>query len=84
MLPSDVTTQIRWYRKAVYFLSFFSTKKNYSSVSYSTLSMPSGLPPEGSTRAQILPRCPSVNRSRDVEIGFEPRTFLSVNWRTNH
>ncbi|KAG5452972.1 hypothetical protein CSKR_111792 [Clonorchis sinensis] len=35
------------------------------------------MPPEGSTRAGILPGCPSLNRgSREAEVGFEPRTFL--------
>ncbi|KAG5442227.1 hypothetical protein CSKR_200184 [Clonorchis sinensis] len=34
------------------------------------------LPPEGSTRAEILPGCPSLGRgSRDAETEFEPRTF---------
>ncbi|KAG5449686.1 Actin-1 [Clonorchis sinensis] len=41
--------------------------------------------PEGSTRAGILPGCPSLNRgSRETEVGFEPRTFRSVNSRCNH
>ncbi|KER20313.1 hypothetical protein T265_11120 [Opisthorchis viverrini] len=36
------------------------------------------MPPEGSTRAWILPGCPSLNRgSREAEVGFEPRTFWS-------
>ncbi|KER25978.1 hypothetical protein T265_14094, partial [Opisthorchis viverrini] len=34
------------------------------------------VPPEGSTRAEILPRYPSLDRgSRGAEVGFEPRTF---------
>ncbi|KAG5442240.1 hypothetical protein CSKR_100176 [Clonorchis sinensis] len=34
------------------------------------------MPPEGSTRAGILPACPSLDRvSREAEVGFEPRTF---------
>ncbi|KAG5443916.1 hypothetical protein CSKR_100832 [Clonorchis sinensis] len=34
------------------------------------------MPPEGSTRAGILPGCPSLDRgSRDAEVGFKPRTF---------
>ncbi|KAG5445894.1 hypothetical protein CSKR_109643 [Clonorchis sinensis] len=34
------------------------------------------MPPEGSTRAGILPGCPSLDRgSREAEVGFEPRTF---------
>ncbi|GAA53566.1 ATP-binding cassette transporter [Clonorchis sinensis] len=37
------------------------------------------MPPEGSTRAGILPGCPSLDRgSREAEAGFEPRTFRSV------
>ncbi|KER27956.1 hypothetical protein T265_05081 [Opisthorchis viverrini] len=42
-------------------------------------------PPEGFTRAGILPGCPSLDRgSREAEVGFEPRTFRSVNLRSNH
>ncbi|KAG5455039.1 Protein disulfide-isomerase tmx3 [Clonorchis sinensis] len=37
---------------------------------------PPALPPERSTRAGILPGCPSLVRgSREAEVGFEPRTF---------
>ncbi|KER27408.1 hypothetical protein T265_05516 [Opisthorchis viverrini] len=40
------------------------------------------MPPEGSTRAEILPGCPSLDKgSREAEVGFEPR---SVNTRSNH
>ncbi|KAG5442628.1 hypothetical protein CSKR_113912 [Clonorchis sinensis] len=40
---------------------------------------------EGSTRARILPGCPSLDRgSRETEVGFEPRTFRSVISRPNH
>ncbi|KER33543.1 hypothetical protein T265_00652 [Opisthorchis viverrini] len=43
------------------------------------------MPPEGSTRAGILSGCPSLDRgSRVAEVGFEPRTFRSVNSRSNH
>ncbi|KER24221.1 hypothetical protein T265_08067 [Opisthorchis viverrini] len=36
------------------------------------------MPPEGSTRAGILPGCPSLDRgSRVAEVGFKPRTFRS-------
>ncbi|KER28755.1 hypothetical protein T265_04447 [Opisthorchis viverrini] len=43
------------------------------------------MPPEGSTRAGVLPGCPSLDRgSREAEVGFEPRTFRSVNSRSNH
>ncbi|KAG5453639.1 hypothetical protein CSKR_111578, partial [Clonorchis sinensis] len=40
----------------------------------------------GGTRAGILPGCPSLDRgSREAErVGFEPRTFRSVNSRSNH
>ncbi|KER32136.1 hypothetical protein T265_01756 [Opisthorchis viverrini] len=35
--------------------------------------------PEGSTRAAILPGCPSLDRtSREAEVGSEPRTFRSA------
>ncbi|KAG5442715.1 hypothetical protein CSKR_108022 [Clonorchis sinensis] len=34
------------------------------------------MPPKGSTRAEILPGCPSLDKkSREAEVGFEPRTF---------
>ncbi|KAG5446496.1 Cleavage and polyadenylation specificity factor subunit 3, partial [Clonorchis sinensis] len=37
------------------------------------------MPPEGSTRAGILLGCPSLDRrSRDTEVGSEPRTFRSA------
>ncbi|KAG5445103.1 hypothetical protein CSKR_104003, partial [Clonorchis sinensis] len=40
---------------------------------------------EGSTRAGILPGCPSLDRgSREAEVGFEPQTFRSVDSRSNH
>ncbi|KER19369.1 hypothetical protein T265_11835 [Opisthorchis viverrini] len=43
------------------------------------------MPPEGSTRARILPGRPSLDRrSRVAEVGFEPRTFRSVNSRSSH
>ncbi|KAG5450060.1 hypothetical protein CSKR_113375, partial [Clonorchis sinensis] len=42
------------------------------------------MPPEGCTRAGILRGCPSLDRgSREAEVGFEPRTFRSVNSRYN-
>ncbi|KAG5452120.1 hypothetical protein CSKR_107904 [Clonorchis sinensis] len=42
------------------------------------------MPPEGYTRAGILPGCPSLDRgSREKEVGFEPRTFRSINSRSN-
>ncbi|KER31393.1 hypothetical protein T265_02311 [Opisthorchis viverrini] len=43
------------------------------------------MPSEGSTRAGILPGCPSLDRgSREAEAEFEPRTFRSVNSRSNN
>ncbi|KER30899.1 hypothetical protein T265_02715 [Opisthorchis viverrini] len=43
------------------------------------------MPPEGCTRAGILPGYPSLDRgSREAEVGFEPRTFRSVSPRSNH
>ncbi|KAG5449100.1 Major vault protein, partial [Clonorchis sinensis] len=37
------------------------------------------MPPEGSTRAGILPGCPSLDRGiREAEVGFEPRNFRSM------
>ncbi|KER23380.1 LOW QUALITY PROTEIN: hypothetical protein T265_14651, partial [Opisthorchis viverrini] len=43
------------------------------------------MPPEGSTRARILPGCASLDRGiRVAEVGFEPPTFRSVNSRSNH
>ncbi|KER27646.1 hypothetical protein T265_05364 [Opisthorchis viverrini] len=41
--------------------------------------------PEGSTRVGILPGCPSLDRgSREAEVGFEPRTYRSINSRSNN
>ncbi|KAG5442992.1 hypothetical protein CSKR_107169 [Clonorchis sinensis] len=43
------------------------------------------MPFKGSMRAGILPGCPSLDRgSREAEVGFEPRTFRSVNSHSNH
>ncbi|KER27485.1 LOW QUALITY PROTEIN: hypothetical protein T265_13775 [Opisthorchis viverrini] len=43
------------------------------------------LPPRERTRARILPGCPSLDRgSRVTGVGFEPRTFRSVNSNSNH
>ncbi|KER28900.1 hypothetical protein T265_04364 [Opisthorchis viverrini] len=43
------------------------------------------MPPGGSTRAGILPGCPSLDRgSRVPNVGFEPRTFRSINSCSNH
>ncbi|KAG5441927.1 NADH dehydrogenase [ubiquinone] 1 alpha subcomplex assembly factor 5 [Clonorchis sinensis] len=43
------------------------------------------MPPGGSTRAGILPGCPSLDRgSREAEAGFESRTFRSGDSRSNH
>ncbi|KER24390.1 hypothetical protein T265_07947 [Opisthorchis viverrini] len=42
------------------------------------------MPPKGSTRSGIVPGCKSLDsRSREVEVGFEPRTFRSINPRPN-
>ncbi|KAG5446565.1 hypothetical protein CSKR_114390 [Clonorchis sinensis] len=44
------------------------------------------MPPKGSTKAGILPGCPSLDRgSREIEVGFEPQTFasLSSTWTVN-
>ncbi|KER31993.1 hypothetical protein T265_01920 [Opisthorchis viverrini] len=41
-------------------------------------------PLEGSTRTEILPGCPSLDsRSPEAGVGFEPRTFRSMNSRSN-
>ncbi|KER33740.1 hypothetical protein T265_12532 [Opisthorchis viverrini] len=43
------------------------------------------MPREGSTRAGMLPGCPSLDRgSREAEVGPEPQTFRSVNSRSTH
>ncbi|KER25612.1 LOW QUALITY PROTEIN: hypothetical protein T265_14179, partial [Opisthorchis viverrini] len=43
------------------------------------------MPPEGSTRAGILPGCPSLDRgSRVAEFGFEPRTFRNISAGPEH
>ncbi|KER19847.1 hypothetical protein T265_11476 [Opisthorchis viverrini] len=41
--------------------------------------------PEGSTKAETLSGCPGLDRgSREAEVGFESRTFWSVNSDSNH
>ncbi|KAG5444997.1 hypothetical protein CSKR_203125, partial [Clonorchis sinensis] len=41
--------------------------------------------PEGSTKAGILPGCPSLDiGSREAEVGFEPRTFRAPNYCITH
>ncbi|KER24980.1 hypothetical protein T265_07487 [Opisthorchis viverrini] len=43
------------------------------------------MPPEGSTKAGIPPGCPSLDRGgREADVGLEPRTFQSINSRSNH
>ncbi|KER20800.1 hypothetical protein T265_10738 [Opisthorchis viverrini] len=43
------------------------------------------IPPEESTKAQVMSGCPSLDgRSRDAEAGFEPRTFRSLVWASAH
>ncbi|KER27073.1 hypothetical protein T265_13883, partial [Opisthorchis viverrini] len=43
------------------------------------------VPPERGTRAGILSGCPSLDRgSQEAVVRFEPRTFRSVNSRSNH
>ncbi|KER28469.1 hypothetical protein T265_04697 [Opisthorchis viverrini] len=43
------------------------------------------MPREGGMRAGILPGCPSLDGgSREAEVRHEPRTFWSVNSRSNH
>ncbi|KAG5450034.1 hypothetical protein CSKR_103270 [Clonorchis sinensis] len=51
------------------------SKSNSSSGTTGRLCL-AALPPEGSTRAGLLPGYPSLDReSRDAELGFGPRTF---------
>ncbi|KAG5455292.1 ATP-binding cassette sub- F member 1 [Clonorchis sinensis] len=43
------------------------------------------MPPEGGTRAGILPDCLSLDRgSQEAEVRFETRIFRSLNSRSNH
>ncbi|KER25224.1 hypothetical protein T265_07266 [Opisthorchis viverrini] len=43
------------------------------------------MPPKGSTRARIVPGCPSLDRgSRETEVGFDGPTIRSVNPRSNN
>ncbi|KAG5441011.1 hypothetical protein CSKR_101241 [Clonorchis sinensis] len=45
----------------------------------------SAMPYEGSTRAGILSGCPGLDRGdREAGVGFEPRTFRSATFRSNH
>ncbi|KER23383.1 hypothetical protein T265_08707 [Opisthorchis viverrini] len=46
---------------------------------------PAAMPHEVGTRAWMLPGRPSLDRvSRETEVEFEPRTFWSINSRSNH
>ncbi|KER24388.1 hypothetical protein T265_07945 [Opisthorchis viverrini] len=54
------------------------TQTNYPAVA--PFRCQAAIPQEGGTRAVILPGCPSLDRGcREAEVGFEPRTFRSVN-----
>ncbi|KAG5454445.1 Heteroproteinous nuclear ribonucleoprotein L, partial [Clonorchis sinensis] len=60
-------------------------KKNINRSAVTPFRCLAAMPPEGSTRAEILPGCPSLDRgSREAEVGFEPRTLWSANSRSNH
>ncbi|KER20037.1 hypothetical protein T265_11319 [Opisthorchis viverrini] len=61
------------------------TEKKNRPSSCSTLSVPSYHATRVRTRAGMLSGRPSLDRgSREAEVGFEPRTFRSVNSRSNH
>ncbi|KAG5441639.1 Guanine nucleotide-binding protein subunit alpha-11 [Clonorchis sinensis] len=80
--PSGLITIIRQ-RFSWIPVEFRAVKKNRSAVA--PFRCLTATPPEGSTRARILPGCPSLDRgSREAEVGFEPRTFRSVNSRSGH
>ncbi|KAG5454334.1 Trafficking kinesin-binding protein 1, partial [Clonorchis sinensis] len=73
---------LRWSASCSVTLAYES---KYSLVVYPPFWCLAAMPPEGSTRAEILPGCPSLDRgSREAEMGFERRTFRSVNSRFNH
>ncbi|KER26320.1 hypothetical protein T265_06434 [Opisthorchis viverrini] len=56
-------------------LSHFAIASDSSVAPFRCLA---AMPPGGSTRAEILPGRPSLDRgSREPEVGFEPRTFRS-------
>ncbi|KAG5450526.1 hypothetical protein CSKR_109074 [Clonorchis sinensis] len=62
-----------------------SKKRAHDSFPVTPFRCLTATPPEGSMRAGILPSCPSLDREgREAEVGFEPRTFRSVNSRSNH
>ncbi|KER29020.1 hypothetical protein T265_04308 [Opisthorchis viverrini] len=61
---------------------FLDLKAAFDSVDRQAL-WQSAMPLEGSTRAWILQGCPNLDRSREAEVGFETRTFQSVNLRSN-
>ncbi|KAG5446775.1 Nuclear speckle splicing regulatory protein 1 [Clonorchis sinensis] len=66
-------------------LRCFPMRCNTQSTKDSSGSCLTAVPPEGSTGAEILPGCPSLDRgSREAEVRFEPRTLQSVNLRSNH
>ncbi|KER32873.1 hypothetical protein T265_01159 [Opisthorchis viverrini] len=78
-----------WYKETSQFVIRFGAQCSFRDVSLSALpnaTQPKRLavmPPKGSTRAGILPSCPSPDRgSREAEIGLEKWAFLSVNSRS--
>ncbi|KER27050.1 LOW QUALITY PROTEIN: hypothetical protein T265_13876 [Opisthorchis viverrini] len=63
----------------------FSCLKTSQARDSAGLQRLAAMPPEGNTRVEKLSGCPSLDRgSRGAEVGFEPRTFRSVNSRSNH
>ncbi|KER25991.1 hypothetical protein T265_06683 [Opisthorchis viverrini] len=71
-----------WRRKGILDSVGMCSKKRSAVASFRHLA---AMPPEGSTRAGILPGCPSLDRgNRDAEIRFKPRIFRPVNSRSNH
>ncbi|KAG5447023.1 hypothetical protein CSKR_108873 [Clonorchis sinensis] len=68
-----------------HFMQYPQNKNNNNRSAVTLFRCLAAMLPEGSTRAEILPGCPSLDRgSREAEVGFEPRTFRSVNSRSNH
>ncbi|KAG5453770.1 Endoplasmic reticulum-Golgi intermediate compartment protein 3 [Clonorchis sinensis] len=77
---------LRGFRDYSSTMSFLlSLSKSPMSITVTPFRCLAAMPPEGSTRTEILPGCPSLDRrSRKAEVVFKPLTFRSVNSSSNH
>ncbi|KER30303.1 hypothetical protein T265_13200, partial [Opisthorchis viverrini] len=82
----DLTTTftVDWVTRLVESIWVLSLNVQLSRSAVAPIRCLAAMPHEGGTRARILSGCLSLDRgSREAEVGFEPRTFWSVNSRAN-